>query len=641
TTSMATKTVLFTLITSLVLLYVSCLCSSQANFSGQCAFYFGGSTFDVGTNNYLNMSIARADFPHNGIDFPAGPTGRFSNGRNVADYIAMKMGLNFSPPAYLSLVAGTSGTNTSDLQIVVNNGGLNYASIGGGISDYGSRFYVQVVPIGAQVSQMESVARDLQTVFNSTAAAAYLSPCTYYINVGSGSLAQQLDNLIFTDRSYIDRLISEFVSVVQALYATGARKFGVVGPQQIGCSPLARSLSPTGRCQARVNLIAAAIPSRLIEAMSMLRDTNQDIIYSVADTYIINSDITNSPTLYADFSGPCAFYFGGATFDVGTNNYLNMSTARADFPQNGIDFPAGPTGRFSNGRNVADYIAMKTGLNFSPPAYLSFVDGTSGTDTSDLQSVINNGGLNFASAGDGFSDFGRMNYGQVVPIGTQVTQMEGLARDLQTVFNSTAAATYLRNCVYYIDVGGSDIVVQLDNLVFTDPSFIGRVTSQFVSLVQALYSIGARKFGIVGPQQIGCSPIARARSPTGRCRPRANSIAAAIPSQLAIAMRMLRVTNQDIIYSVANTYNINSDITNSPTLYGIRNVTGACCGDGTTLCVPNSTVCRNRDGYLYWNPAQLTESGSRLVVEAFFSDNSRYTDPISFTELISAPNSTE
>ncbi|CAN0929478.1 GDSL esterase/lipase At5g55050 [Linum grandiflorum] len=47
-------------------------------------------------------------------------------------------------------------------------------------------------------------------------------------------------------------------------------------------------------------------------------------------------------------------------FDVGTNNYLNMSTARADFPPNGVDFPAGPTGRVSNGRNMADYIGNKS-----------------------------------------------------------------------------------------------------------------------------------------------------------------------------------------------------------------------------------------------------------------------------------------
>ncbi|CAN0900832.1 GDSL esterase/lipase At5g55050 [Linum grandiflorum] len=106
-------------------------------------------------------------------------------------------------------------------------------------------------------------------------------------------------------------------------------------------------------------------------------------------------------------------------------------------------------------------------------------------------------------------------------------------------------------------------------------------------------------------------------------------------------MSMLQDTNPDIFYSVANTNNINADITNSPTLYGIRNVTAACCGNGTTLCIPNSAVCGDRDGHLYWSRYQFTQAGSRLLTEAFFSDNTRYSDPITFTELINTPNPTE
>ncbi|CAN0923553.1 GDSL esterase/lipase At5g55050 [Linum grandiflorum] len=342
-----------------------------------------------------------------------------------------------------------------------------------------------------------------------------------------------------------------------------------------------------------------------------------------------------------DLSGPCAFFLGGTNFDVGTNNYLNMSTARADFPPNGNDFPTGPTGRFSNGRNMPDYIAMKMGLNFSPPAYLSLVAGPSGTNISDLQIVLNNGGLNLASAGGGISDFGRRTFGQVVPIGTQVSQLEGVARDLQTVFNSTSAAAYLTRCVYYISFEIESIATQLDNLVLTDPLFVERATSEYVTYVQALYAIGARKFGVVGPSQVGCTPFRRARSPTGACSARANSIAAAITSRLAAAMSMLGDTNPDIIYSVGDTFNIIADITDSPALYGIRNVTAACCGNGTEFCSPNSNVCGDREGHLYWGRVQFSQNGSRLVIEAFFSDNSRYTDPISFTELINAPNPTE
>ena len=49
---------------------------------------FGDSTLDVGNNNYLPGTSARADFPHNGVDFPGGePTGRFSNGFIGADFL--------------------------------------------------------------------------------------------------------------------------------------------------------------------------------------------------------------------------------------------------------------------------------------------------------------------------------------------------------------------------------------------------------------------------------------------------------------------------------------------------------------------------------------------------------------------------
>ncbi|CAN0923551.1 hypothetical protein LINGRAHAP2_LOCUS33625 [Linum grandiflorum] len=64
----------------------------------------------------------------------------------MADYIAMKIGRNFSPPAYLSFVVGSSGSiSESDLQSVLNNGGLNLASAGGGISDLGGGRFVQSV----------------------------------------------------------------------------------------------------------------------------------------------------------------------------------------------------------------------------------------------------------------------------------------------------------------------------------------------------------------------------------------------------------------------------------------------------------------------------------------------------------------
>ncbi|KAM3284839.1 hypothetical protein P3S67_023638 [Capsicum chacoense] len=59
---------------------------------------------------------------------------------------------------------------------------------------------------------------------------------------------------------------------------------------------------------------------------------------------------------------PCLFIMGDSTFDNGNNNNL-LTAAKANYPPYGIDFPDGPTGRFTNGRNVADFIAELLGFD--------------------------------------------------------------------------------------------------------------------------------------------------------------------------------------------------------------------------------------------------------------------------------------
>lgn len=80
---MAEKLVLFAMAMAMTMMV---LISASAEVPT--IFIFGDSTADVGTNNFLPHSNFRANFPHNGIDFPhQRPTGRFSNGLNSADFL--------------------------------------------------------------------------------------------------------------------------------------------------------------------------------------------------------------------------------------------------------------------------------------------------------------------------------------------------------------------------------------------------------------------------------------------------------------------------------------------------------------------------------------------------------------------------
>jgi hypothetical protein len=70
-------------------------------------YVLGDSLADVGNNNHL-PTILRADFPHNGIDFPGRKaTGRFSNGKNSVDFLgACRVRI------YSSMHLARSGTTT-------------------------------------------------------------------------------------------------------------------------------------------------------------------------------------------------------------------------------------------------------------------------------------------------------------------------------------------------------------------------------------------------------------------------------------------------------------------------------------------------------------------------------------------------
>lgn len=87
-------------------------------------FVFGSSLVDNGNNNFFE-SRAKADYLPYGIDFPNGPSGRFTNGKNVVDLLGDQLKLpSFIPPS--------KDPSTKGSKIVH---GVNHASGSSGILD--------------------------------------------------------------------------------------------------------------------------------------------------------------------------------------------------------------------------------------------------------------------------------------------------------------------------------------------------------------------------------------------------------------------------------------------------------------------------------------------------------------------------
>uniref|UniRef100_A0A0D3D8Q2 Uncharacterized protein n=1 Tax=Brassica oleracea var. oleracea TaxID=109376 RepID=A0A0D3D8Q2_BRAOL len=103
-------------------------------------YVLGDSLVDAGNNNYLAISISKANYPHNGVDFPGSiATGRFCNGKNAADAIAEKFGLPLPPP-YLSL----KGIFKEEERKAAALSGVNFASGGAGIFNGSDQQFLQL-----------------------------------------------------------------------------------------------------------------------------------------------------------------------------------------------------------------------------------------------------------------------------------------------------------------------------------------------------------------------------------------------------------------------------------------------------------------------------------------------------------------
>eukprot|EP01018_Ginkgo_biloba_P038529 Gb_24613 [translate_table: standard] len=201
-------------------------------------FVFADSLSDNGNNNHI-PSLARANFPPYGIDFPSGVTGRFCNGRILVDILANLLGLPFIPP-YLD--SSTHGRN------VVR--GVNYASAAGGILDESGKNYVARISFNQQIANFQNTLQVLNELAESREILSqYLSKSICVIAFGSNDYLNNylMPNLYSSSREYSPRayavlLLSEYSKQLTALYNLGARKFVIPSSplQVLGVVPLAR-----------------------------------------------------------------------------------------------------------------------------------------------------------------------------------------------------------------------------------------------------------------------------------------------------------------------------------------------------------------------------------------------------------------
>ncbi|KAA8519193.1 hypothetical protein F0562_013449 [Nyssa sinensis] len=319
---------------------------------------------------------------------------------------------------------------------------------------------------------------------------------------------------------------------------------------------------------------------------------------------------------------PCYFIFGDSLVDNGNNNGLN-SLAKANYMPYGIDFSAGPTGRFSNGKTTVDVIAELLGFDRYIPPYAT----TRGQD------ILK--GVNYASAAAGIRDETGQQLGARISMSGQVRNFNNTVSQVVGLLgNNQSAANYLSKCIYSVGMGSNDY---LNNYFmpayptgrqYTPQQFAVVLSQQYSQQLRGLYNLGARKVAVIGVGQIGCSPNELAQnSPDGKtCVRRINDANQLFNDRLKSLVDDFNNNLPGAKFIYINAYGIFQEFIDNPSSYGFTVTNVGCCGvgrnNGQITCLPLQNPCQNRKQYIFWDAFHPTEAANLIVGRRSYSAES-------------------
>ncbi|XP_061368611.1 GDSL esterase/lipase At4g28780-like [Gastrolobium bilobum] len=329
------------------------------------------------------------------------------------------------------------------------------------------------------------------------------------------------------------------------------------------------------------------------------------------------------------------FVFGDSLVDSGNNNYL-PTTARADSPPYGIDYPTRrPTGRFSNGFNLPDLISQHIG---SEPT-LSYLS----PQLTGQKLLI---GANFASAGIGILNDTGVQFVGIIRMFQQFALFQQYQQRLSAEVGAGKAKKIVNGALVLITVGGNDFVnnyfvtpVSARSRQFTVPQFCRYLISEYRKILMRLFELGARRVLVTGAGPLGCVPSQLAtRSTNGECVVELQQAALTFNSLLVQLITQLNTNVGSDVFVAVNAFQMNMNFITNPEKFGFITSKVACCGqgrfNGVGVCNSLSNLCPNRDVYAFWDPYHPTQRALGFVVRDIFSGTSDYMYPMNLSTIM-------
>ncbi|KAJ3694236.1 hypothetical protein LUZ60_009716 [Juncus effusus] len=334
------------------------------------------------------------------------------------------------------------------------------------------------------------------------------------------------------------------------------------------------------------------------------------------------------------------FSFGDSYSDTGNYLILAKSTVPKIWinkPPYGETFFHHPTGRCSDGRLIADFIAQKLGLPLLPP-YLS-------------RSGDFHKGANFAvgqATAIETSFFEKNNLTTSKLLNSSLDVQLGWFNELKPSLCKTrkeCAAYFSSSLFLFGEFGANDyILILMGGKSFYDVlAYVPEVIQKISLSIEHVISQGAVNIAVSGQLPVGCVPLFLTLfashhkhdydRKTG-CLKNFNYLALYHNTILKESLEKLRIKYPHVTISYADYYKPVLKLVKSPKHYGfIETPLRVCCGKGgkynwnfNEICgMPGVGSCQNPSSYIHWDGVHLTESAYRYISNGWL--NGRFADP--------------
>ncbi|KQK05816.1 GDSL esterase/lipase At2g31550 [Brachypodium distachyon] len=326
---------------------------------------------------------------------------------------------------------------------------------------------------------------------------------------------------------------------------------------------------------------------------------------------------------------PAVFAFGDSTLDPGNNNRFT-TLVRADHAPYGRDFPgAVPTGRFSDGKLITDYIVSALGIKDLLPAYhapgLTHENATTG--------------VSFASGGSGLDDLTARN-AMVSTFSSQIADFQ----QLMSRIGEPKASDVAGKSLFILSAGTNDVTTnyylmpfRLLNFPIID-GYHDYLISAYQSYIQSLYKLGARRFIVAGMPPVGCLPVQkslRGMQPplsSGKgCFELQNQETQRYNAKLQKMLVALEAESPGASFNYVDIYTPLKDMVTNPTKYGFTNVEQGCCGTGMlemgALCTSFLPQCKSPSQFMFFDSVHPTQATYKAIADQIIKNHiSQFTN---------------